>query len=391
MRQTNLLLLFTLLVLNSVAQDLQPLQNSYVYFFNDPWLQHLNSEGKKIKQINIHSSKYPKDDNYMVLNSDGQILERKFTNRWSIGPFNFKSFYFHKDEFKNGDLVKTDYLDKKGELEHRYLYEYAFPRKIKHSQSFRKEEKFRESFTDYNSDSTQKEYRVYKIKNDKQKLTLRYEYEYYTDKQKKETRQYNKKNKLKHTWKYDCNPKGEVTKEETQVCKNTGLNNKGQIVDVIFNTNAKGKKTKYVQVYYLFNGKKIYVSYENYVIKKGKEIKTSDAHLADSLEPYYQRRNYDKKGNLVAEWKDEYLSYTAGNTIQKKSSLSFHNKGKITYRREITYDAKGLPLVSESFDKKNKSYGKAVYKYEGDDSYTVDHYNKKQKLKEIYTGKLVYY
>lgn len=389
MRQ--ILLFFTLILLDLKAQDLQPQQNNHFSFYKDPWVQYLNTQGKKIKQINFYSSKNPKDDDYQILDSNGLILERKCIDRWSIGPFQFKNFFFRKYEYKNNDLIKAEYLDKKGNTEHLYLYEYAFQNKVKHSQSFRKQKKLRESFTDYNTDSTQKEYRNYKIKGQKQKLALRYEYDYYPDKQKKETRQYNRKNKLKHTWKYDCSPKGEIVKQETQVCKNTGTNNKGQTVDVIFYTDAKGKRTKHIQIYYMKDGKKKYVSFENYIVKKGKEIKNSDTHFADSLEPYYHHRYYNKNGNIVSEWKDEYSSYVTGRTTLRSSSFILYHKGKATMRQKATYNEKGLPMVNEVFDEKNKLYGKAVFKYEGDNSYVVDHYNKKQKLIEVYNGEVTYY
>lgn len=60
-------------------------------------------------------------------------------------------------------------------------------------------------------------------------------------------------------------------------------------------------------------------------------------------------------------------------------------------RQKATYNEKGLPMVNEVFDKTNKLYGKAVFKYEGDNSYVVDHFNKKQKLIEVYSGEVTYY
>jgi hypothetical protein len=395
MKKTRVYLLLFISISTLRAQELQPIKTaSYFdsdFFYNDSWLLQLNPEGKKIREVIYTSSKHPKDHNYTALNSLGQVTERKYTNRWGFGFLMFKNFIHRKNEYSNGDLRKVEFLNENGEVESYHLYDYTFLHRSNHAQTFKKGKKVNEDFTDYNADSTQKEYRSYKIKNDKQKLVLRYEYDYYPDKQKKETRQFDRKGKLKYTWKYDCNPKGEVVKKESQVCKNTGFNNKGHIVDVIFHTNAQGKKTKTVHTYYMFNGRKIHVANEIYMVKNGKEIKRSDVHLADSIEPYYCYRNYDKKGIMVMENKVEYSSYSLASTVLKKAVYRLFDKGKVTVRWETSYDVKGLPLVSESFDKKNKSLGKAVYKYESENLYMVNHYNKKQKLTEVYTGKVNYH
>jgi hypothetical protein len=394
MKRIFLLSFITLSLLDARAQYFQP---AFTYdfesehFYNDEWLVKLNSEGKKIKEITCVSSKHPKDNDYTLLNSMGQVTERKFTNRWGFGSLIFKNQIHRKNEYENGELTKVEYYGPKEELESRFLTEYAFTHRIKHTQSFRKGKKYRESFTDYNADTTQKEYRLYKVKNDQPKLTLKYEYDYYPDKQKKETRQYDRKNKLKYTWKYDCNPKGEVAKKETQVCKNTGLDNKGREVEVTFTTNAKGKKVKTVNVYYTFNGRKIRCAQEYYSIKSGVERKEFDIHFADSIEPYYQHRSYDKKGRLVAERKEEFSMYLRNKQIAKHFTVTFYNKDKISTRWETSYDEKGLPLVSEIFDGKNKTLGKVIYAYQNDDAYSISHYNKKQKLTAVYSGKVTYY
>jgi hypothetical protein len=351
----------------------------------------LNTEGKKIREIVCASSKNPGDHSFTKFGSEGQVLETEYTNRWRMGPFKFKSYSHRKNEYKDRQLLKSEYYSSKGELTRKYIYEYAMPGKVKHSEAFHKDKKIRESFSEYNPDSTQKEYRLYDIKNGKQKLNFKFEYEYYSDKQKKETRQYNGKNKLIYKWKYDCNPKGELEKKESMVCKNTGVDNRGRLIDITFNTDGKGKKTKNIHTYYMFNGRKIHVAYENYIIEKGKEIKISDIHVADSIEPYFCSRNYNRKGVIVSEHKEEYSVYLVGKTVLRANSFMYYNKGKITILYRTSYNEKGLPVITETFDRKNKSLGKAVYKYEGDDFYTVNHYNKKEKLTEVYTGKVSYY
>jgi hypothetical protein len=395
MIKTSLLVGFLFLGLSLNAQNIGRSLNYPVYendhFYNDPWLHYLNAEGKKIKEIHFYSSKYPKDENYFVLDQLGLIIERKVSEHWSIGPFSFKRFFFHKHKYENEQLVETEYLDKNGKQQTVITYEYAFLRKSKHRATFEKGNKKNESFTDYNADTTEKEYRAYKVKNDKQKLTVRYEYDYYANKQPKETRQYNKKNKLKYTWKYDCNPKGEVVKKETQICVNSGLDSRGRTIEVSFSTNEKGKKTKYVHTFYTIGGKKKTVQIENYVIEKGKERKLNETHFADSVEMYYHWKSFDKKGRVSFERKEEFAVYSSKEKRMKKETVLIHNKGKISMRQEVTYNEKGLPLSSIVLHNNDKLLGKAIFTYESDDSYKMSHYNKKGKLTQTYTGKVIYF
>lgn len=364
--------------------------NSYLEDYNS-WVKKLNTSGKKVKIINGSSSKYKNDKNITILSESGQILEREYMDRYSLGPFHFKKHHHYTYEYDNDLLKKVDVFDKNNKLHQTYIYDYFSKYKIKHSETVKLGKKVYEDFTDYNSDSTKAEYRSYNINGTKNKLIVRYAYDYYPDKQRKQTRMYNSKNKLKHTWNYDCNPKGEIEKKNTLICKNTGTDNKGRIVEVIFNTNSKGEKTKGVNTYYEFQGAKIQVSYETYFIKKGKEIKSTEVHFADSIEPYYHYRSYDKKGLLIFETKSEYSVYTAQEKILKRSGYTGYSKGKASRITQTIYNARGLPISAEALNKQNKLTAKTVFTYTGDDQYSLSHYNRKQKLVETYIGKIMYY
>src|ERR1041385_4169833 len=100
MKKIYIYTLSILLFSNFKAQDLQP-THLLEYYYSDPWLLQLNTEGKKIKEIAYHSSKNPTDRNYTTLNPEGQVLEIEYTNRWNIGPFRFKSHSHRKNEYRS--------------------------------------------------------------------------------------------------------------------------------------------------------------------------------------------------------------------------------------------------------------------------------------------------
>lgn len=366
-------------------------QNDNYLDENESWIKKINPEGKTLKTIEGNSSKQKKDRNFTSLNEKGRVTEREYTNRWEIGPFKFKSYFHKKFSYKNGMAEKVDYFNEKGELTYSYYYEYLNQYKLKSSQTFKKNKKIAETLNEFNSDSNITEYRSFKIKDGIQKLQIKYQHEYYPDKQRKQTRMYNSKNTLKYTWNYDCNPKGEVqNKNSTQVCKNIGTDNKGRTVEVIFNTDPKGKKTKNIYTYVQYNNKKTPVSSEFYLIEKGKEIKKSELHWPDSLEKFYSYKYYDDKGRLLTETMNEYSIYNHNEKINSISTSKYYYKGKLMNQYVIKCNERGLPLSSEKLDKNGKVINSSKYTY-GKDSYTISSFNKKQRLIEEYNGKLSYY
>src|SRR6187549_263848 len=69
--------------------------SSYLEDYNS-WVKKLNTTGKKVKVIDGTSSKHKSDKNITLLSETGQILEREYMNRFSMGPFNFKKHHHYK-------------------------------------------------------------------------------------------------------------------------------------------------------------------------------------------------------------------------------------------------------------------------------------------------------
>lgn len=215
---------------------------------------------------------------------------------------------------------------------------------------------------------------------------------YYTGKQRKETKLYGKNNRLKQVWKYDCDFKGTPeVKKMNLVCRNTAIDNKGYETEVLFNTDHKGNKSKTVNVLYKVKGRTVIVRTEFYNIKKGKEQKWYDVHYPDSIEPWYEAHYYDKKGNKVTEWRNEYKMYNSKKLIPHSKTFNTYHKGNLASSRVGLYDEKGLPISTESFAKKNRSLGKMIWTYSSDTLILLKNYNKKGRLKDTKRCTLQYY
>jgi hypothetical protein len=271
-------------------------------------------------------------------------------------------------------------------------YNYFAPHKIKLIQEFVKGKLVSESLLIYNVDSTIKEKLRYKIKNNRKKLSNRYEFDYYEDKARKQTRLYNRKNKLKHTWNYDCNPKGEIQHaKQTNICKNTGTDSRGRLIETIFNSSNKNFKTKTVNIYYLINQEKVISTSEQYKIKRNKEQKIYDTHYADSIEPYYSSAYYDKKGLVQSRWRNDYFNYNSQTKVLKEKSFKAYNHSKVTFAYITTFTEKGLPLKTEEYNKKGRIIGSSEHIFYGDSLISVNHFNKKHRLKNTYTTRIGYH
>jgi hypothetical protein len=389
------LLLFGLLCIKAQGQNsfnFQGMNIPYLSEANESWMKNINTGGKIFKSIEWTSSKYKKDIDFVLLDKNGMVTERQYVIRWNNGPFKIRKFKHNKFSYTNNLVSKDEWLNEKGESESISLYEYFSPNRFSHIQVFKKNKKKFESFSKYNNDSSLTESVSYKYKGNSQKLVVKYEYDYYEDKQRKQTRMINKKNKLKYTWNYACNPKGELVKEKTtEVCVNKGSDNKGRMVTVVFSTNSKGDKTKSINTYYVFNGQKIPVLYEFFHIKKDKEIKQYETHMADSIEPFYYYKAYDKKGNIEVNHGIEYAVYNTQRAIFKSRTFSYYHKGKLYSEKIEKFNEAGLSMGSESFGKDHKFLGKTVFAYNGDSSYKISHYDRKNRLTEVFTTVIQYY
>lgn len=356
----------------------------------ESWVK-LVAPGRKIKSVSWQEEK-KRYNSYYCLDENGFLKEIKHNIQRSNGLF-LKNRYEHKRFiYTNGKASKIEFLNKKGELTTHREYEYFTQYKVKSNRFYLKGKIKAEIINLYNSDSTISEHQSYKYKKGERNLIDRYEYIYYTGKQRKETRMYGKKNKLKQVWKYDCDFKGTPEVKKTNlVCRNTAIDNKGYETEVLFNTDHKGNKSKTVNVLYKVKGKTVIVRTEFFHIKKGKEQKWYDIHYPDSIEPWYEAHYYDKKGNKVTEWRNEYSTYNSKALIPHSKTFNTYHKGNITSSRVGLYDEKGLPISTESFAKKNRSLGKMSWTYSSDTLILLKNYGKTGRLKDTKRCTLQYY
>jgi hypothetical protein len=356
------------------------------------WLNLLNVEHKKIKRVESTNTENKKNNYLYELDTDGKIIMLKDEYIRTYLFFKRKHFIHKEYQYQGENLSLLSYFDKKGNVLKIQSYVYFAPNKVKLHQVLIKGKLVSELLSTYNIDSTIKEKLRYKIKNNRKRLSSRYEFDYYEDKTRKQTRLYNRKNKLKHTWNYDCNPKGEIQHaKQTNICKNTGTDSRGRLIETTFNSSDKNFKTKTVNTYCVFNQEKIMSTSEYYEIKKNRERKLYDTHYADSLEPYYADINYDKKGLIKSQWRNDYFSYNSQAKTLKETSFKSYNHSKVTFAYITTFTKKGLPLKTEMQNKKGRVIATSECIFYGDSLFSVNHFNKKHRLKNTYTTRISYH
>lgn len=169
---------------------------------------------------------------------------------------------------------------------------------------------------------------AYSLLDKKGNDSYRYEYDFYDNGSRKETRYYNSKNLLKYRWTFECDPKGAVENNKVKqgnYCTKKELHSDGSFMEVFEFTNEKGKHTKTVCYY------------------------DADSNMTkDEI--------YNKKGKLNYKW--EYVHDKKGNTTEilyyKPSGL----KKNFTY----TYNEKNLCVKMDSY-KKGKLKTSYTYDY----------------------------
>jgi hypothetical protein len=358
---------------------------------SEAWVMR-SDPSKKIKTIEWKGKKET-DKSFMLLDELGYLQEIKYVANARGFLFFEPLKHFHKKFYYTNKLcTNVEFYNKKNVLGLSVQYEFFTPTQVAHTKEYKNNKLVFEGIKKFNSDSTAAEYKALKYKNGVAKMSIRYEHDYYSDKQRKETRQYNKKNKLKQVWKYDCDPKGEVkVKKTNQVCRNVGSDNKGRELEILFNTDHTGKKTKTIYTFYTVNGKRINVNSEFFIIKKGKEIKWYEQHYPDSIESWYGYKKYDEKGVLVFEQKKEYSQFNSGGIVVRSESLIYYRNGKISTKTLRTHNEKGRILKNEYFNRKQISLGKREWTYTGDTLVTTKDYSKKGKLRSTQTCHISYY
>ncbi|MCX6274341.1 MAG: hypothetical protein NTV09_03940, partial [Bacteroidetes bacterium] len=187
----------------------------------------------------------------------------------------------------------------------------------------RKEKIWFHSAAKFDDKQNMLEQNYYYDANDK-KLFDRFVYSYYDDGSKKQTVEYNRKGKVRHSWKYDCNPVGKM---EAKNLKDTSK------ICIRYETDAGGNKIK--------------VKEEN--VKRGKVVRV--IHKYDKNENQVEEISYDAKGRLRFhstsgyDEKDNCTSFTAyrlnSNKIKIRYLFNYDSSGNITER--IAYKESSVP------------------------------------------------
>ena len=156
---------------------------------------------------------------------------------------------------------------------------------------------------------------------------LKYEYDYFDNGSKKETRYY-KRNKLKNKWTFECDPKGELVKKVKtgNYCTKRTLNNDGSFIEVF-----------------------------EYKFDNGKPTKTICYYTADTIMTKYEE--YKKNGELKKKY--EYTYDKNGNDTQ----ILYFKHGKLKKRYIYTYNDKNLRSNSDVFDGKGKLQISCISEY----------------------------
>jgi hypothetical protein len=156
--------------------------------------------------------------------------------------------------------------------------------------------------------------KFYLGKND-QKLFDRYEYFYYDDGSKKQTVQYNRKNKVLYTWNYDCDPagkpEGKNLKDSGQVCIRYETDKAGNKIKV------KEQNVKYAKV------SRIVTRYD----KNENEIE-SISYRSNGKPVYHFISVYDDKNNRIS-----YTTFIKGSDkVRERSEYQYDTTGNVTER-----------------------------------------------------------
>lgn len=357
------------------------------YFSNNyPWMKNVMGN-RRLKSVVFQETLRNKQKEAFYFNEKGMPLKMYYSAMFYDGLFKKRETYFHEFDYNDKDkIVESRSYTKKHKLIHSTNLSYFSDNRCASViQSYKGRPQSETNYT-YQSDSSLFKNEKFKLSGGKKKLLSYYEYAYYPDKKIKSTKFY-RKNKLKHTWNYDCDTRGKLQKKDTtSVCTQEGSDQRGRkVVTEHFSANKK-KEQKNISYYKTINGKEVLNEFESYEIKNGKERLIFTTHYPDSLEPFHSFKTYGKKGHLVFENTTRYFVYT-----EKIKLLSSHENcwykpnGKLVIKRSETFNEKGLPQLATVSGPKTNSYKLRIeYIFTNENEFKINHY-RKNKLKKSFS------
>lgn len=168
----------------------------------------------------------------------------------------------------------------------------------------------------------------YSTANKKNKQQYRYEYDYYDNGSRKETRFYTK-TKLKHTWVYDCDPKGALSDNKTvKICKNRTYEADSSFTE-IYESTIKGKANRNI-IKSTADGRVL----ENTTFDAKGKMKYRSTYEYNSAQKLVKHLVY--KGAKKEPSSIEMYEYNADESLI--ASIRLNGDGEVKYRREFSYN-----------------------------------------------------
>ncbi|TNE78666.1 MAG: hypothetical protein EP332_13730 [Bacteroidetes bacterium] len=314
-------LLSTLLILCSIAlfAQISPEDNFRQGYYQ--WVQQHNKQAETYKNAKVHylTSTYSKLDEDSVLirsrmnsrlelDTQGRII--LYQNLWRRGRISNEIRISYDDESR----IKTIQYGT-GKRKTLYEYEYfndsliaAIKGQTKHDAYFYK----------YNYNSKLELTEMSFHKNAKQ--VKRLEYSYYENGTKKETKVFDKRNKLKQTYSYACGIDESVKKKKNDtsyVCSNTTVLPDGSKQRVTENIDDKGRVSRSV---FTYNEKTKYSMIERYNHKNQMEMSSENLRLGETYLNLYM---VYRKGKL----KRSYKTFTSIDKFKMESRITKYTDG----------------------------------------------------------------
>jgi hypothetical protein len=183
-----------------------------------------------------------------------------------------------------------------------------------------------------------------------EKPTGKYLTVYNPDGTKGETKYYNGKGKLEHTWSFDCNPEGASQKkaliDSTKVCIKYEYGPDGSKIKSIIYTNRKNHITKCIMKY---NPSGDLTDFEYYNHKN--KITSKSLYAYNNFKNCTSIIDYKRGGEIIRS--KTVMEYNDNKQLTKYMRYR-HDKLKDSHLYE--YDEKGLNTVSTAFNRKGKKH-----------------------------------
>lgn len=313
----------------------------------------------------LNSDFYPFDQQQIRDHFSGQTLEYTFTNKKGKVSYQTQTslnakgrierVYRIKDNNRYLSSTNNYYRDsllqerteyRNGKMNSSMVLSYNEDYKMTGQENFRRGKLNYSSEMNY-SNGQLTETKVFTGK--KRKMSNRYEFEYFGNEQRKETRIYDRKGELKSKIRYECKDEGtdELKKNEKMVC----IYEEGEkdFFKTINYTKTRKGNTKTISIFRASDSS--IVEYLRYNEKE--ELQTKITYHPDLKK--IVSSEYFNKGNLRFANHYEYK----GELLTKQWYENKKGKGTST---EFTYTENGAPLSFTRFDSKKRVTGTATIK-----------------------------